>query len=1054
MSCLVKTVRTLKLWFREGSSDKVYIVDLIDTENVGREARFLVNFRYGRRGHTLREGTKTPAAVSQGEAEKIFDSIVISKVNAGYSRADSAEAHMPSPEFAGIDSTVVDGREKTLLSYLEACLRDPWPLEKRDRLFWRVGEIRMRSAAPLLEQFIQQNGAGQASYSLAWAMARCGGEEAVAPLVAIAGETQDALVRGLTNFALISPLMEELRRTAQPQLRLAPGIAAALAKCDIDALHGAMSEFAKSDPVRTGEVMVELYRLAQEDPALHALLAKLILRLPVRPPFIPGLRRMFKYAEMIDDAAIFGAVAHRFETTKPMYRTSYMQRERKTPHAFVAELHQYRWQPLDHLKGARDAKTALSENTLHYMKRRIWRTLRKRGETGQQSFLDLATGYLLAFSENDLAEPVTQHFWHWNRDTRQSYTVTRQYGPLAQAWSAGQLLYRNAPDVTLRARSLSYFWDDAAKMDYGSAFPEMWAAHPAYALSLAGESRCEPIAMFGLSILKTQPEFLRKQSVYILEQLLGSAFAPIATFAFDEAKSRLAEGHDDDDALIAALMSANLSDARDLAIKRIDLKVNWPWGSPQLGFLAATSPHKEIQETALRWCAERALPEAAAQTLATDIADWLTDLSSPQFDESHIACLHHLRECLPHLWPRHDLPLEAERVGTLMACEITEIAAIGIALFSVSPADPGTLPDSTWNQILNSPAPEIQSAALGLLCRVSDEDLSERAPLIASLATAPSTDVRRAARPLISRLAARYPRLGDDLAARLIHSLFRSAPDDSYADDTVALLREGLPDQVAAMDANLVWRLLHAKAKGAQLLGWVALEPRDPASFSVRQLARLGNHPFTDVRRWVMTVYETSPTRFQEDAADAVLLIESTWPDACEFAMETFERWPEQVWSPEVLAVIADSTNPKVLDFARTILRRTLRPGDASAQLLRLLEHPAASMHLLVTEILTENAAGNEAIFEKLLPLSRIILLQMHKGRIAKDRIGSFLHAEALKSKQRAQAIAPIFTDLSLSVTDRDRIMAVMALRDIENTYPGFAGTLPLKRIEPAVRTV
>src|SRR5262249_30800943 len=284
-------------------------------------------------------------------------------------------------------------------------------------------------------------------------------------------------------------------------------------------------------------------------------------------------------------------------------------------------------------------------------------------------------------------------------------------------------------------------------------------------------------------------------------------------------------------------------------------------------------------------------------------------------------------------------------------------------------------------------------------------------------------------------------------------TLFQGAPDDSYGDDITALFREALPDQLAALDANLVWRLLHAKAKGAQLLGSAAVTMREPSIYSVRQLARLGNHSHAAVRQWVMAAYEAQPDRFRLEAEDAVLLIESEWQDAQDFAMSVFGRWPDEAWTPSVLAVIADSTNPKILAYARSVLRRTMKPGDAPEQLRRLLEHPAASMHLLISEVLTEDAAKDETVFAKLLPLSRIILLQIHIGRLAKDRIGSFLHAQALKNRDRAEAITPLFIDISLSAIERDRTRAVLALRDIANAFPGLIAAAPFKNLPLAVRT-
>lgn len=168
----MKIVRSARLWFKEGTSDKVYEVELVDAELGDASARFLVNFRFGRRGQTLQEGTKTPAPVSREAADKIFDSVAVSKVNDGYRRMDGGDSGvLPSPTAAPSR----EGRERELILRLEACLRQPWPPKERDRLFWRVGETRLAAAGPLLIAVAKNLGYTECSYSLAWALARCAG---------------------------------------------------------------------------------------------------------------------------------------------------------------------------------------------------------------------------------------------------------------------------------------------------------------------------------------------------------------------------------------------------------------------------------------------------------------------------------------------------------------------------------------------------------------------------------------------------------------------------------------------------------------------------------------------------------------------------------------------------------------------------------------------------------------------------------------------------------------------------------------------------------------
>jgi hypothetical protein len=65
----MELVQRTTLYFREGNSDKVYEVDLCRVSNDG----YLVNFRYGRRGASLKEGTKTAQPVTLTQARAFFD---------------------------------------------------------------------------------------------------------------------------------------------------------------------------------------------------------------------------------------------------------------------------------------------------------------------------------------------------------------------------------------------------------------------------------------------------------------------------------------------------------------------------------------------------------------------------------------------------------------------------------------------------------------------------------------------------------------------------------------------------------------------------------------------------------------------------------------------------------------------------------------------------------------------------------------------------------------------------------------------------------------------
>ena len=79
MNAVAETPERVSLYYREGSSDKVYQAAIEPTGN-----QFVVNFAYGRRGATLTTGTKTSSPVDYGAAMKIYTKIVNEKKAKGY----------------------------------------------------------------------------------------------------------------------------------------------------------------------------------------------------------------------------------------------------------------------------------------------------------------------------------------------------------------------------------------------------------------------------------------------------------------------------------------------------------------------------------------------------------------------------------------------------------------------------------------------------------------------------------------------------------------------------------------------------------------------------------------------------------------------------------------------------------------------------------------------------------------------------------------------------------------------------------------------------------
>ena len=84
---------SITLYFREGTSDKVYSVSI-----VAKGSGFVVNFAYGRRGSTMNTGSKTPKPLLYTKALAVYDKLVNEKRAKGYTEG---EAGTPYQGLAG-----------------------------------------------------------------------------------------------------------------------------------------------------------------------------------------------------------------------------------------------------------------------------------------------------------------------------------------------------------------------------------------------------------------------------------------------------------------------------------------------------------------------------------------------------------------------------------------------------------------------------------------------------------------------------------------------------------------------------------------------------------------------------------------------------------------------------------------------------------------------------------------------------------------------------------------------------------------------------------------
>ena len=139
----MKTVKKTLLHYQKGASNKVYNVYLVEVSR----GSYLVNFEYGRFGATLREGSKTSTAVNLESAQKIYDSLVVSKMNKDYVVKEGYDS-TKQEEKKERNSMSSEAYKKLLLERLQrAGELEGKKLKKVDnyevsRLIYRAGELK------------------------------------------------------------------------------------------------------------------------------------------------------------------------------------------------------------------------------------------------------------------------------------------------------------------------------------------------------------------------------------------------------------------------------------------------------------------------------------------------------------------------------------------------------------------------------------------------------------------------------------------------------------------------------------------------------------------------------------------------------------------------------------------------------------------------------------------------------------------------------------------------------------------------------------------------
>jgi hypothetical protein len=732
---------------------------------------------------------------------------------------------------------------------------------------------------------------------------------------------------------------------------------------------------------------------------------------PLRAPLFQPLRYIFKAAELRRDARVFGIFGYRVETTAASYRRRH-----------------------------RRGQEAYGSATRLYLRRRIWRVLRRLGQAGDPDYVKLATGVLLPFTDADAAEP---------KQTRRRRGRTIDWDRFAPYLAFNHILHGNSQRYALARNNKAWRMKSphrpggATPPEREEAFPALWEHNPGALMQLCAQSECTPVHDFAGKALLACPAFLDELDLDDVILLLGRPYDMTARAGFAAAKQRHDAAHPDLP-LLAALAGCVHAPGRAQAFAWIDEHRALALADSALLAALAIGRAPDTRAFGRRLLRSATLTAQVGQALVGRLVAALLALSEAHNDVAADAV-----QTMTAALAAHLATVSVTVIRDLLAHKLPAVQELGAELLLRHDSRSGLIPADLILAVLHASHANVRALGMRLLGELPEAVLATMDQLLVRLCTDGNADVRSSSRPLVQRVAGGSPAARDKIIAGLIESLLRRRLAEDVPSHVLRVLVDDLAGGHARVDRDTILRLLASGSPHAQELGGILLAKNvAPDALEIDEIIALASHEILSVRRAAWSMYEHGIARVQAHMASAVRILDAKWRDSRDWAFGFFRgaAFGRAQFTADVLIGVIDSVRDDVQAFGRELLQNHFDDADGPALLARLSEHPSRAVQLFATNYLERFAAGRPDQLEPLMPYFASVLSRVNQGRVAKQRVLAFLTTAGSRDVASATVVIPLLHRLAATISVEYRAAALEAMLAIHRARPEVA--LPI-RIKP-----
>ena len=1050
----MKTVKKTLLHYQKGTSNKVYNVYLVEVSR----GKYLVNFEYGRFGSTLREGSKTSTAVDLESAQKIYDSLVVSKMNKDYlvkegydstkqtekkertSLSSEAYKKLLVERLGRVGETIEErsqsrARGATGFRAIHASLvtTTKTKLKKVDnyevsRLIYRAGELKIAEAKELIVKIYEMNTEEDNAfyYSIAWALGRYR-DATLRPILESLREKLEKASLYIVEEALFL-LNEEYEEKQIRTLTFAMPFAVSVkneesetfveqVKVLTDMIEDEYRSYKNIDswyedekalvkkrliPLlsQLDELYLKLYMWATIDTKYHEHFVKIVDILPINELNFSLFRRLYKVAELREDQAVLGRLVTKIESKRMACYQTY-----------------------DYHSSKYGNTVGCSKN---YFKKRSFRYLKNLENHNEEGYISFAKSLLLSLnSYPEEFKPFKIDWYDYDEPNWKNRYKHKNYDAFATHITVVYVMYGAGNRYMLEPSGK--MWGVANRSIKNEVRPErnreLWNREVETVVEILSESSVLEVQTFAFNILKENMDALNSISVERLLKMMNLELKEARTLFFNVLKEKYAQSRDE--RIVRAFLLSSDDEIVQFAID--ELRVN-----PQI--LLMDGLLVELIKSATDRTMDKVISIVSDVEDSRPLVDVIVSkLLTDRLPFNEVEADREFR-LLTHLTKE----IKVEDILNLMReVGLNERHLFASKVIRLKELSHLEYPLELKEKIANHDHPEMLATTIYLLGRLNSEELMAEHEMLVAFLYHNEPSVHNEARKILESLA-KEKEDGDVLLQAIVEKSFASA-SDAVADNVEQVVK-AMENSYRVVDPDQLYRMLIAKSKLSVRLGGLILSKYEPKEFSVVQWARMAKNSNKSVRVWAYDAYMNHESMVQEAMPKSLMIFDTHWEDTRMFASGYFESFK---MSSDDIVVIADSNYADVQAFAKKMIEQ----GDFDRDILltKLSQHPSLTIQKFVTDLML-----GEMSDEQLLKMERFfntLLHSVNQNRLAKNRVMSILNGR-LADEKIAEMYARLSAHHSATMVWADKEMFVEAMSFIREHYPTIELPLSVEAIE------